>query len=191
MDRKLLRSIAALVALFATLAFAGGSAIAQDDDDDDMDDRSGSVATIAPLHDPDGNQLGLVGIVEDDDDDIDLVVAVQGLTAGDHGIHLHQTGVCEPDGDTAFGAAGGHFNPENATHPQHAGDLGNLTADANGNAIFLISLDDLTLDDGPMGLADADGTALVIHADPDDLATDPSGNSGGRIACAVIAAPQA
>jgi len=66
-----------------------------------------------------------------------------------------------------------------------------VSVDANGNVLFMFpSSSTLTLDDGAMGLADADGTALVIHETVDDLVTDPSGNSGARIACAVIATPQ-
>ena len=77
------------------------------------------------------------------------------------------------------------------THPNHDGDLGNISFDADGNALYFVSLGTSTFDDGELGLADADGTALVIHETVDDLATDPSGNSGARIACAVLAAPAA
>ncbi len=119
------------------------------------------------------------------------MLMVQGLTGGEHGIHLHETGNCDPTGEKAFEKAGGHFNPGGMTHPGHAGDLGNLTVDANGNVAFIFDSTSLKYDDSEFGVADADGTALVIHADPDDLVTDPSGNSGARIACAVIAAPQA
>jgi Cu-Zn family superoxide dismutase len=71
-------------------------------------------------------------------------------------------------------------------HGSHAGDLGNLMADENGDAVYLIESGTWTLDDGAHGLANADGTALVIHETVDDLVTDPSGNSGSRLACAVL-----
>jgi superoxide dismutase, Cu-Zn family len=114
-----------------------------------------------------------------------LRIAVQGLPPGDHGLHLHAVGRCDgPD----FKTAGAHWNPAGKQHghlnPQgaHVGDLPNLTVSANGHGAinFLVA---------EHGLADADGTSLVVHARPDDYRTDPSGNSGDRIACAVLAAP--
>jgi Cu-Zn family superoxide dismutase len=113
---------------------------------------------------------------------------------GMHGLHFHAVGRCDgPD----FASAGGHFNPHGAQHghgnPQgaHAGDLPNLiidnrTRNRDGSYTFLASTDDITLSPGPVSVLDADGTALVIHANPDDGMTDPAGNSGGRIACATI-----
>lgn len=112
-------------------------------------------------------------------------IAVQGLSPGEHGIHLHVVGRCDgPD----FQSSGPHWNPEGKQHGHlnplgaHAGDLPNLTISANGRgaANFLVR----------GALADADGTSLVIHAQPDDYRTDPSGNSGGRVACAVLTAPR-
>lgn len=113
-----------------------------------------------------------------------LRIAVQGLSPGDHGLHLHAVGRCD---GPSFDSAGAHWNPAGRQHGHlnpagaHAGDLPNLTASANGRGTinFLVA---------GGSLADADGTALVIHAMPDDYRTDPSGNSGGRIACAVLAA---
>ncbi|HEU0311404.1 MAG TPA: superoxide dismutase family protein [Sphingomicrobium sp.] len=114
-----------------------------------------------------------------------LRIAVEGLSPGDHGLHLHAVGRCDgPD----FKNAGGHWNPEGRQHGhlnpagQHKGDLPNLTVSASGRGAinFLVS---------GQPLNDADGTSLVIHAQADDYRTDPSGNSGDRIACAVLAAP--
>ncbi len=114
-----------------------------------------------------------------------LRISVEGLSPGEHGLHLHAVGRCDGPG---FQTAGGHWNPTGKHHghlnPQgaHAGDLPNLTVSANGRGAinFLVA-------GGP--LADADGTALLIHAKPDDYKTDPSGNSGDRIACAVLTPP--
>ena len=111
-----------------------------------------------------------------------LRVAAEGLSPGDHGIHLHTVGKCE---GPAFQSAGGHWNPDGRQHghlnPQghHQGDLPNITVSANGRGTtsFLVS---------HHSMADADGTSLVIHVKPDDYRTDPSGNSGDRIACAVL-----
>ena len=113
---------------------------------------------------------------------------------GQHGIHFHAVGMCDgPD----FMTAGGHFNPTNKQHgtknPQgpHAGDLPNLPIDASTAAqsgyAATLTTTMITLSPGPTSIFDADGTALVIHANPDDEMTDPTGNSGGRIACAVLA----
>ncbi|MDP9367235.1 MAG: superoxide dismutase family protein [Chloroflexota bacterium] len=135
---------------------------------------------------------------------------VEGLTPGEHGIHVHETGVCVIGEEMAFSSAGGHYNPTgtrhggpsmlDATPPAagsptlmgtpgttigHAGDLGNITADNAGTAQVEISTDRFSLAE----LSDTDGSALVIHANPDDLQTDPAGNSGPRVVCGVIFAP--
>ena len=112
-------------------------------------------------------------------------IAVQNMPLGDHGLHLHAVGRCDGPG---FQSAGAHWNPQGRQHGHlnpagpHAGDLPNLTVSANGHGAINFLATGGALDD-------ADGTALVIHAKPDDYMTDPSGNSGDRIACAVIAAP--
>ncbi|MBM3775002.1 MAG: superoxide dismutase family protein [Acidobacteria bacterium] len=100
----------------------------------------------------------------------------------------NQTGRCEPPD---FSSAGDHFNPTNRQHgslnPQgpHAGDLGNIQIGPGGGALQHM-LSGLTLGAGETALLDADGAALVVHAQPDDLRTDPSGDSGARMACGVI-----
>src|SRR5690606_15593276 len=107
----------------------------------------------------------------------------------EHGFHFHQTGQCEAPG---FDSAGEHFNPTNASHgtahPQgpHAGDIPNITG-ASGATHVDQTNSMVTLAEGAANsLFDADGTALVVHADPDDYETQPSGNAGARIACGVI-----
>jgi len=112
-------------------------------------------------------------------------VDTMGLPAGVHGIHIHTTGRCDgPD----FASAGGHWNPTARQHgrenPQgaHHGDLPNLMVSADGRGTVQLATPGGSLAD----LFDADGAALVIHANPDDDRTEPSGNSGGRIACGVI-----
>jgi len=114
-----------------------------------------------------------------------------GLTPGRHGIHIHAVGRCDP---TAFATAGGHFNPETRQHGlenpvgPHAGDLPNLEVRENGLGILRADSDRISLLDGPKSLFDADGSALIIHAAEDDQMTDPTGNSGARVACGVIQA---
>ena len=122
---------------------------------------------------------------------VKFVVSVSGLAAGEHGIHIHTVGKCE---GPAFTTAGGHFNPTSAHHGihntqdphPHLGDLANLVVDAGGKAKATFTVEGATLGEGPNSLFHEGGTSLVIHAKADDLMSDPSGNSGDRIACGVI-----
>ena len=124
-------------------------------------------------------------------DGVKIAVKVSQLTPGEHGIHIHTVGRCE---GPAFTSAGGHFNPTNAHHGvhnaqephPHLGDLMNLVVDTNGNANASFIVNGVTLGEGANSLFHEGGTALVIHAKADDLMSDPSGNSGDRIACGVI-----
>ena len=116
-----------------------------------------------------------------------FTIDVKGMPSGTHGAHVHTTGRCDaPD----FATAGPHWNPTAMKHgsmnPQgpHEGDLPNLIIGTDGRGTVGITVPGATM----AGLLDADGSAIVIHAGPDDLATDPSGNSGGRIACGVFTA---
>lgn len=162
------------------------------------------------IQDVDGQEIGLATFAETPDGKVSIGVSVEGLEAGEHGIHVHETGVCDASGDPPFSSAGGHYNPAGTTHgaptgaagsvpmgtPEgmgtpgvtagHAGDLGNLLAGDSGRARLQLTTGQFELAE----LNDVDGSALVIHADRDDLVTDPSGNSGARIACGIIFAPQ-
>ncbi|PLK27798.1 superoxide dismutase family protein [Novosphingobium sp. TH158] len=117
-----------------------------------------------------------------------LSIAVTGVSEGPHGLHLHTTGKC---GRPAFTDAGGHLNPGGHQHGtlnpagSHLGDLPNLVVSASGEARGEVVLNGKPKD-VMAALFDADGTAIVIHAGPDDYRTDPTGNSGGRIACGVF-----
>jgi Cu-Zn family superoxide dismutase len=120
---------------------------------------------------------------------VSLALEVSNLPPGVHGFHIHAVGKCDPPD---FKTAGGHFNPEGKKHgwenPEghHMGDLQNLTVDAQGKAKLRVAVAGVTLGDGPNSLFQTQGTALVIHAAPDDNKTDPAGNAGARIACGVI-----
>ena len=122
---------------------------------------------------------------------VKIAVKISQLEPGEHGIHIHNAGKCE---GPAFTTAGGHFNPTSAHHGvnnaqephPHLGDLANLNVGQNGKASANFTISGVTLGDEPNSLFHEGGTSLVIHAKADDLKSDPSGNSGDRIACGVI-----
>jgi len=120
---------------------------------------------------------------------VELTLRASKLPPGTHGFHIHAVGKCEgPD----FKTAGGHFNPTGKQHGlenplgPHAGDMPNLVVAADGTASASVLLKSVTLGGGNASLFHEGGTSLVIHAGPDDMKTDPAGNSGARIACGVV-----
>jgi superoxide dismutase, Cu-Zn family len=120
---------------------------------------------------------------------VHMMLTLRGLPPGEKGLHFHEVGQCDPP---TFESAGSHFAPGGRQHgfdnPQgpHAGDLRNVVVGEDGTASQEFTTDRVTLGEGPNSLYDDDGTALVLHAGPDDYRTDPSGNSGDRIACGVV-----
>jgi len=124
---------------------------------------------------------------------VHVELSVSGLKPGQHGVHLHAIGKCEPP---AFTAAGGHFDPgpagntdPDANHPYHMGDLPNLVVGDDGKGTLTAVTSRVTLTDGPLSVFDSDGTAIIVHANPDQGITgEPkSGVSGGpRAACGVL-----
>ena len=142
-----------------------------------------ATALLAPTQ---GNTASGTLSFEQHGDHVMVVAVVSGLKPGQlHGLHVHEKGDCSaPDGTSA----GGHFNPTGQPHgPQnaahHAGDLPALQADANGVAQARFHLQGVSLKEGATSLI---GRGLIVHAGPDDYATQPTGNSGARIACGVI-----
>ena len=147
-----------------------------------------SAKTKVELKDAQGKSVGDV-MIWDQGSGVALELDLHDLSPGEHAIHFHQVPKCEaPD----FKSAGGHFNPESKKHgfdnPEghHAGDMKNFTVGADGKASKVkVEDSEVTLKDGPHSLL-TNGAAIVVHAKADDYKTDPSGNSGDRVACGVI-----
>jgi Cu-Zn family superoxide dismutase len=115
-----------------------------------------------------------------------VTAEIAGLSPGAHGFHIHEKGDCSAaDGMST----GGHFNPQAKKHgapnapARHAGDLGNLNADEYGKATLALMVDGISVGKGADGIV---GRGLIVHANADDLKTDPTGNAGGRLGCGVI-----
>jgi Cu-Zn family superoxide dismutase len=168
---KLSLLAASLLLLFTTSIFAQAPASAH-----------------ASIVDANGKSVGNLTLTQKADG-VQITGALSGLPPGTHAIHIHAAGQCEPP---AFTTAGGHFNPDSKQHGMknplgaHAGDLPNFDVAADGTANLSLLASHVTLAEGPNSLFHQGGTSLVIHASADDYMTDPSGNSGARIACGVI-----
>ncbi len=153
--------------------------------------QAAATSAEAELKPTQGNTVSGTVSFKQQDGKLQIDADIKGLTPGVHGFHLHEKGDCSaPDGTSA----GGHFNPGSQQHgdPAHAahhgGDFGNLTADASGKAVLHLSVptSQISLDAGSAG--NIIGRGLIVHADADDFVTQPTGNSGKRLACGVVAA---
>lgn len=139
----------------------------------------------AMMMDRDGNTIGTLALRQTEGG-VEISGALTGLPPGEHGFHIHETGACQAE--EGFESAGSHHAPEGHQHGfeneagPHAGDLENITVAEDGSVEIAAVNDRVEI----VALAEDDGSALVIHADADDYVTDPSGNSGDRIACGVI-----
>jgi superoxide dismutase, Cu-Zn family len=142
----------------------------------------------ATIIDAQGVPIGTATITDSKKKGLKVSISVKGLKRGERAVHLHEVGICE---GPKFVSAGPHWNPAGKAHGfenpsgAHAGDLPNLLVNKKGRATLKFDIPDARLGKGK-GLLDEDGAAIVIHASSDDGRTDPSGNSGDRIACGVI-----
>jgi len=151
--------------------------------------QSSPVQAHAVIEPTEGNDARGEATFVETDEGLEIDVTMTGLAPGEHGIHVHENGDCSGPGAEA---AGDHFNPDGTPHgapsdapsERHAGDLGNLSADSDGNADLMLTMPDLTIE-GDRGVV---GRAIVVHSDEDDFMTQPSGDSGDRVACGVIEA---
>jgi len=148
--------------------------------------QAAELAAEAKLQPTQGNKVaGTVNFTQTGDK-LKVVANVSGLAPGAHGFHIHEKGDCSAPDATSAGA---HFNPAGAPHgdpmqgDHHAGDMPMLEADASGNARLSAELSPAMLKDGPANIL---GKSVIVHVSPDDLKTQPTGNSGARVACGVI-----
>lgn len=149
-----------------------------------------SQIAFARLVDADGTTVGTASFYSQGDGLV-VTLTARGLTPGNHGVHIHAVGTCDAPG---FASAGPHLNLAHRAHGYdnpagyHEGDLPNLTAGADGRGVLTARLPGTAASIAP-AFQDGDGSAIVIHADADDMKTDPSGNSGTRIVCGRIEFP--
>jgi Cu-Zn family superoxide dismutase len=140
-------------------------------------------ATLSPTSG--STATGTVKLTQLGDGSVRVTVDLTGVPPGVHGFHIHDKGDCGDNGN----AAGGHFNPAASAHgapsadPHHAGDFGNVTADPDGRVHVEFTTRSVTVEAGPNS---AVGHAVILHANPDDLVTQPTGNAGARIACGIV-----
>jgi len=174
---KIYLSVIFLVAAFAAISVC--PVLAGDADGAEIN------KAVAVLHPTQGNHATGTVYFSRTPNGIKVTADIMGLSPGKHGFHIHEFGDCTaPDGTSA----GGHFNPENQPHAgpdqakRHVGDLGNIEADNSGNAHYARSDTQLKFD----GRDSIIGRGVIVHAGEDDLASQPSGNAGPRVACGVI-----
>jgi Cu-Zn family superoxide dismutase len=190
MTRRAL-GVGTLGALLAMIAFAHGIGSGA------SPASAAQRAASARLTDAAGNHVGTVKFTPGPGGGTAVRLSAEGLTAGFHGFHVHAVGQCV----APFTSAGGHFNPTAAPHGDHAGDMPPLIVAQDGTANTWFTTDRFTVAD----LMDADGSAVIVHAAPDNLANIPTryhshtydvfgpdqdtlatGDAGGRVACGVV-----
>lgn len=178
----------ARIAAACVLVLSAGTALA-----DDAPQQSEGQMVHADVIGLDGKSLGMV-MLQQTPAGVLLSADIKGLPQGEHGFHFHEKGVC--DAAAKFATAGGHFAAGMAEHGlmamggPHGGDMPNQYVGPDGVLRTQVLNTGVTLAPGPKSLLGANGSALVIHAGQDDYTSQPAGNAGGRIACAVISAPK-
>ena len=180
-----MRQVPAIAALAAALAAAG---CATDGRQPEPEPAAAVIAAQADVRDPGGRTLARASATQVGDA-LRIRVEAAGLAPGIYGAHVHTTGRCDAP---SFESAGPHWNPANRQHGrdnprgQHMGDLPNLLVGTDGRGSFEFTIPGASLAGGGRRMLDGDGSALVLHARADDYRSEPSGNSGARIACGVF-----
>jgi Cu-Zn family superoxide dismutase len=164
----------------------------------DASPAAGEDAVEVAMQNVDGEEVGQLTFTTVDDG-VQVTGEFMNVPAGEHGLHVHQVGICDPTLETPFESAGPHFNPADAPHGDkpsaeetadehvaHAGDLGNITIADDGTGTVDVTTNRFTLGEGDDSLSGEYGSSIVLHEKADDLTTQPSGDSGARIACGVI-----
>lgn len=174
----------ALGAMLATASTSPGYAASH---------TSGEEMTASVIN-SEGEEVGTATFTETAAGVVLIRAEVSGLEPGEHGFHIHETGECDPA--TNFESAGGHYAGEGSPNHglveggPHAGDMPNVTVGEDGTLIVEVFNPRISLSGDTNPLADADGSALMIHSGADDYESQPSGDAGGRVACGVISAAE-
>jgi superoxide dismutase, Cu-Zn family len=175
-------AVLGVVSAYLIFGCLGGFAFAAEKDRDIAE-------ATAEIKDAKGRKVG-TAVFKDTEGGVAVTIEVSGLSPGKRGMHIHETGKCDPPD---FKSAGEHFNPTKRKHglenPEgpHLGDMPNIEIGPDGKGSLEAVLENVALTgDAPNSLFHPGGTAIVIHAKPDDQTTDPAGESGDRIACGVI-----
>jgi Cu-Zn family superoxide dismutase len=170
------------------VALASTGAIAQSTAEQSGTGVHGQATATAKLKDAQGQDVGAVQL-RNTPEGVLLTIELESVEPGVKAFHIHDAGRCDAP---TFHSAGPHFNPEKQPHGllppagAHAGDLPNIHVPETGMASVELLATGVTLADGERSLLDANGSALVLHAKPDDYASDPAGNAGDRVACGIV-----
>jgi Cu-Zn family superoxide dismutase len=143
---------------------------------------------MAMLEPRSGSEISGMAMFKEVEGGVQIELEIKGAKPGKHGAHLHETGDCSA---ADAKSAGGHFNPDKMDHgapeamPHHGGDLGNIEVGADGTGKLMLEVKGLTVKAGEHSVV---GRAVIVHADEDDLKSQPAGNAGARAACGVVKA---